>query len=600
MLKTSETRDRGGSHRPAQGNRACGRRDGTTILAALALLACFLVVNLVSTLWLIRTSAAGSALRSGGGMALIGTVSCSLAALLLVANRLLRDQWRRRESEQALSLQDDRWQTTLASIGDGVIVTDDRQRVTYLNPVAEALCGWASSEAAGKPLSEIFPLRDEQTRRPVEDPVARVLSEGAVICLASHTCLVARDGTVRPVNDSAAPIRDALGTIKGVVLVFRDDSERRHQERALIDAARRKDEFLAMLAHELRNPLAAMSSALDVIRLPRSESRREWSRDVMERQVNHLSHLIDDLLDISRFTCDTMQLNIECVDVKPIARRAVESVRYLLDLRKHRFHFSLADAPLAVSADPFRLEQILVNLLTNAIKYTDIGGRVALEVDLDGRDVCFRVTDNGIGITPALLPHIFDMFRQGKRSLARTEGGLGLGLSIVKKLTEAFGGTISAHSGGPGQGSEFELRLPAVALDAAQVRKHTSNPSAAAESGLSVLIIDDNEDLATGLASVLELHGHDVRVSHDGESGFAAAVAVKPDVVLLDIGLPILDGYEVARRLRAAWGDAPARIIAISGYGLEDDRRRSIEAGINHHLTKPIDIRELAELLAAG
>ena len=580
---------------------AMTRRGWFVVGLAFLLVVVWLGLNWLATLWWLDQVALGD--PGGVGRARLGFLGTSAASMIAVAilfAAVLRNNRERKRVEASLSGQMERWRITLESIGDGVIVTDELGRVAYLNTVAQQLCGWPQPEAVGKPLDTVFKIQDERTRAPAENPAARALAEGRVVCMPNHICLTARDGQIRPINDSAAPIRNAAGQIDGVVLVFRDDTEHREHERALVDANRRKDEFLAMLAHELRNPLAAMSAALDLIRFDPTGPPRDWSQEVFGRQVNHLTHLIDDLLDISRLTCDTMPLDLQAVEVAPIVRKALDSVRYLIDERKHRLEFEASDPTLLVFADPTRLEQIVVNLMTNAIEYTDLGGTIRLAITRKGTHACITVTDNGIGIAPELLPHMFDMFRQGKRSLARTEGGLGLGLTIVRKLTEALGGTVEAQSAGQGTGSQFEVRLPLIACDPAPQAGLCASDSNHAPGGLRVLIIDDNADLAVGLAGVLELQGHSVSVAHDGAAGFDAALAGKPDVVLLDIGLPTLDGYEVARRLRAACAGASPRIIAISGYGLDDDRKRSREAGMDHHLTKPLDFQVLTELLSAG
>jgi PAS domain S-box-containing protein len=502
--------------------------------------------------------------------------------------------------QTSMALQLDRWRITLASIGDGVIVTDRTGRVTFMNHMAEKMCGWATREALGRPLPEVFHIQHERTRELAENPVSKVLREGVTVSIPSDLVLMSRQGSVLPIHDSASPIRNRSNSIDGVVLVFHDDTARRHHERELLLASRRKDEFLAMLAHELRNPLAAVRAALDVITFAKNDDQRTWSRDVIERQVEHLTHLIEDLLDVSRIACDTMQLSRQQVDASAVAHRAIESVRHLTENRGHSVSVSIAKSPLIVNVDPVRLEQILVNLLTNANKYTEKGGSIGLTVAPDGDTLRFDVVDNGMGITSDLMPHIFDMFHQGKRSLARTEGGLGLGLPIVRKLTESFGGTVEAFSEGKSLGSRFTVRIP-MAPDPLISSLVTPNADAEPEkSPLRVLIVEDNRDLALGLASTLELQGHRVDVTHDGPSGLDAALTRKPDVVLLDIGLPGLDGYQVARRLRAHGDTKPARIIAISGYGQESDRQRSIEAGMSHHLTKPIDVQLLNRLLVAN
>jgi PAS domain S-box-containing protein len=490
-----------------------------------------------------------------------------------------------------------RWlSAVLTGIGDAVIATNARGRVTFVNPVAGSLTGWEPDEAVGRPLQEVFRVAAEGTRLPVEDPVARVLHDGAVVGPANHVLLVKRDGTERPISDGAAPIRDGAGRIIGAVLVFRDDTERRAYEDQLLDASRRKDEFLAMLAHELRNPLASMRSAVEILEMPGAEDQREWARGVIGRQIEHLAYMLDDLLDVSRITRGLIEVHPQLVDASEVIRRAIEVARPLVDDREHLLEVAGRAGPLWVRADPIRLEQVLVNLLTNAAKYTPVRGRISLSSDRADDQVVLRVRDNGTGIPRETLPRIFDLFTQGDRALDRSEGGLGVGLTIVKRLVELHGGTITARSEGRGEGSEFTVRLPAAE------EQRPAPPMPPVKVGQDekprILIVDDNRPLTFGLSRLLKALGHEVETAHDGPEGIEAARSYRPGVILLDIGLPNLDGYEVARRLRQEEGLGEALIIAISGYGQEEDRRRSREAGMDHHLTKPVDVRTITELIS--
>jgi PAS domain S-box-containing protein len=524
----------------------------------------------------------------------------SFTALLMVASlgvAVVRHLTARQRSERMLRDQLERWRVTLGSIGDGVIVTDGEGRVTFMNPRAESLCGRTRGAAAGRPLAEVFPIVDEHTRQPVEAPVDRVLRDGVVVGLANHTVLIGADGAERPILDSAAPITDDRGQITGVVLVFRDDTERRDRERELVEANRRKDEFLAMLAHELRNPLAAIRSAVETFGMPGDDNDDDtWARGAIVRQVEHLAHLLDDLLDVSRITRGLIEVRKQVIDAVPVINRAIESVRRLIDDRRQRLEVSIAPLPLRLAADPVRLEQVLVNLLTNAARYTPAGGHIRLSADSDGDQIIVRIADDGAGIAPEVLPRIFDLFAQGERALARSEGGLGVGLTIVRKLVELHEGSVSARSEGPGRGSEFIVRLPAVRDRGAATSPTASDPTTR-KRGARILIVDDNRDLARGLARLLRMLGHETEVAHDGPEGIEAARTHRPDVILLDIGLPTIDGYLVARTLRHE-GFRDTLIIAISGYGQDEDRRRSFEAGMNHHLTKPVDIDTISELIA--
>jgi PAS domain S-box-containing protein len=376
---------------------------------------------------------------------------------------------RRKRIEEELREQKEWLGVTLTSIGDAVIATDTEGRIIFMNPVAEALTGWGRGEAGGRSLREVFRILNEESREAVEDPVARCLREGAVVGLANHTVLIARDGTEYAIDDTAAPIRDVNGELRGAVLVFHDVGDRRRLERELHERAerlaendRRKDEFLAMLAHELRNPLASISNAAQLFGKLKDEAGLRWAREVVQRQVKHLARLIDDLLDVSRISRGKIVLRKEPLGLASIIDQAVEAVRPLLDERGHDFSLCLIGAGVRLEADPVRLDQILVNLLTNAAKYTEAGGRIRLEARQVGGEVVITISDTGIGIPADLLPCVFDLFTQGDRSIARSEGGLGIGLTLVRKLAEMHGGSVVAASEGPGKGSEFTVRLPAL------------------------------------------------------------------------------------------------------------------------------------------
>jgi PAS domain S-box-containing protein len=800
-------------------------------------------------------------------------------------------------AEQAERRQREQLRVTLASIGDGVIVTDTRGVVTFLNPVAQQLTGWDPAEAAGQPLERVFRIVNELTRREAENPVTKALREGMIVGLANHTVLIARDGTERPIDDSAAPIRGDDGQVAGVVLVFRDVSEarraldarlrlaaivessddaiishtldgvivswnrgaerlygytaaetvgrplamlappdhvnevphlmgqlrrgeqiehyetvrvrkdgrrldvsltispvkgpegrivgaskiarditqrkraaeaarflagasrllaqiedaastlqkvarlavphfadwcavdmlepdgtlrrvavahvdpekvrlahelhrryppdpqaphgawhilrtgrpemvaeitgamiaeavkdegrldilrrlglksylgvpvrvrgkalgvitlvaaesgRRYDESDLAvaedladrtgvaidnarlyaelrEADRHKDEFLAMLAHELRNPLAPIRNALHVLRRPEAGADvMARAREMAARQVQHMARLLDDLLDVARISRGRIELRKEAVDMASVVQRAAEAVRPLMEDRRHELNLSLPPEPVRVQGDPTRLEQILTNLLNNSAKYTDPGGRIALAVQREGGEVVLRVRDTGIGIAPDMLPKIFDLFVQAERRLDRSQGGVGIGLTLVRKLVELHGGTIRAFSEGPGRGSEFVVRLPALAGD----RATDGGRAARAESAdvplprRRVLVVDDNVDAADSLGMLLRLEGQEVRVAHDGPSALQVAPEFRPEVVFLDIGMPGMDGYEVCRRLRQGPCPKGVLMVALTGWGHEEDRRRSVEAGFDFHLVKPVEPSALHKLLA--
>lgn len=369
--------------------------------------------------------------------------------------------------------------------------------------------------------------------------------------------------------------------------------ELRDQAARLIEADRRKDEFLAMLAHELRNPLASVKNAVRLLRLPDIPVEdSEWCKDVIDRQVNHLARLTDDLLDVSRITRGTIELRRERIDASGVIRSAVDAVRPLIEQRKQELVVSFTPGTLWCEVDPTRLEQSLTNLLTNAAKYTHPQGRIRLTARHERDRVAFSVKDDGMGIPPQRLPEMFELFTQGDLA---TAGGLGIGLTVVKRIAELHGGTVTAASDGPGRGSEFIITLPAILQPnpTGEARPPTEPQSGTCS---KILIIDDNVDTAHALASLLRMLGREVRTAHDGPAGIVAALEFRPHFVLLDIGLPSMDGCEVARHLRSH-GLKDAVIIAVSGYGPEEDRLRSNEAGIDHHLLKPVDYEDLMSLI---
>jgi PAS domain S-box-containing protein len=812
--------------------------------------------------------------------------------LALEAQRAQREEQRHREQLRV----------TLTSIGDAVIVTDTQGRVTFLNPVAQALTGWEPQQAAGQPLERVFPIVNEDTRRPVENPVSKVLRDGITIGLANHTLLIARDGREIPIDDSGAPIRGEDGTVAGVVLVFRDVTEVRravearlhlaaivessedaiiskdlqgiilswnrgaerlygytadevigkplsilappdqpdeqpgllqrlrqgeqiehyetvrvrkdgrrvdvsltispvkdaegrvigaskitrditarkrneaslrflaeasklladlldvpstlqkvaglavphfadwcavdmlepdgslrrlavahvdpakvalvhelhrrsppnppptgggpgwgvwnvlrtgtseflseipdsllaetvHDQQALgilrelglkscigvplivrgttlgaitfvaaeprvkygpddlrvaedlaqraasaienarlyaelKEADRRKDEFLAMLAHELRNPLAPIRTALHLMQMPGADGAAvEHARQITERQVRHMARLVDDLLDVSRIMRGRIELRKEPVELANVIAGAAETTQPVLDAQGQTLMVSVPSEPLWVEADPARLIQVIANLLNNAAKFSQRAGRVWLDAERQGDEAVLRVKDEGAGIAPDLLPHLFDLFVQGDKSLERSRGGLGIGLTVVHKLVEMHGGKVTAHSEGPGRGSELVIRLPLrqEAPRPAQATSQSPGPPGKRASR-RVLVVDDNVDAAQSTAMLVRLWGHDVRVVHTGPEALQAAEEYQPDIVVLDIGLPGINGYEVARRLRQQPRYRQTVLAAVTGYGQEGDRSRSEEAGFDHHLTKPVDPATLQAILAS-
>jgi signal transduction histidine kinase/DNA-binding response OmpR family regulator len=362
-------------------------------------------------------------------------------------------------------------------------------------------------------------------------------------------------------------------------------------------ADRQKNEFLSMLAHELRNPLAPIRNAAEVLRLSGLDQPQvRWAREVIDRQLSHLVRLVDDLLDVSRITRGKIALKPEPTDLAVVVQHAVEASRPVIEQANHRLEVHVPPEPVWVNGDPARMTQVLTNLLNNAAKYTEEGGRVILTLTRQGGEAVVQVRDTGVGIPAEMLGAVFDLFTQVDRSLDRAQGGLGIGLTLVKRLVAKHGGTVEAHSEGPGKGSEFVVRLPLLAGPPPVVPiQSAGRPTVGA--GLRVLLVDDNVDGADSLAALVRLAGHDTRVAHDGPGALAAAADFRPHVVVLDIGLPGLTGYEVARRLRDDPHLAGVSLVAVTGYGRDEDREQARQAGFDHHLVKPVVFAELLGLL---
>ena len=513
---------------------------------------------------------------------------------LEVANQTLRAELAEHERQaEVLRQSEERFRLMVDGVKDYAIMMLDRNgKVTSWNAAACTIYGYTVREAIGSHFSRFYTTEDLARQWPEHElMVAR--AEGRV---EDEGWRVRRDGTLFSANVIISALRGGDDALQGFTKVTRDLTTHRRLE-ALQESARQMNEFLAMLSHELRNPLASMVNALELMRGRPAAAHAELNR-VVERQVAHLARIVDDLLDVSRITRGKIALKRLILDLNAIVAQALEASRPLLETRRHTVELQLADEALPLDADPTRLAQVLLNLISNAAKYTPEGGRIWIGVGRDDNLAVVRVRDNGIGIGAALLPRVFDLFVQGDRALDRTEGGLGIGLTLVRRLVEMHGGSVAAFSAGAGDGSEFVVRLP-LALGQAPEKQPLPMAKQSQRVRRRVLVVDDNRDFANTLAALLETFGHEVRTVYDGRSAVAVAAEYRPEVLLLDIGLPEMNGYEVAREVRQAPGLAQVTLVAFTGYGQEDDRRRVREAGFDFHLVKPVEAVELARLIDA-
>jgi PAS domain S-box-containing protein len=479
----------------------------------------------------------------------------------------------------------------------GVAVVDQNLHYLLANPVYRALArnalltGRRMEEVSAPPIVGIVgPL------------VQRVLDTDKALQVPE--CAVP-DSVDSWWNISLVPLHESGGAVTSVLIVAEDitvrkkaESGLRRSQDALRDADRRKDEFLATLAHELRNPLAPIRTAAQILGSPKLAAQQlQWAHNVIQRQVGHMALLLDDLLDIARITRGKLDIKKERVRLTDVVDSAVEAARPLLDGKHHHFVVSLPAAELLLDADPLRLSQVLSNLLTNSAKYTDPAGLIELSVFVQDSVLCLSVKDDGIGIAPESLNGIFEMFSQVDSASVRTEGGLGIGLALVKGIVDLHGGTVSARSAGAGRGSEFMVRLPLTPANSTTLPVPDPDVPPLI-SGRRVVVADDNKDAADALAMLLELSGHEVRVAHGGRAALSLAQTFRPDVAILDIGMPDLSGYDVAAQLRREpWGGAIV-LIALTGWGRDDDRQRAAAAGFDRHMTKPVNPEKLEAYLA--
>jgi len=492
-------------------------------------------------------------------------------------------------SEQRLSAAERRWRAMFDQAPGFICILQGPAHVfEYVNERYSELIGRRA--VVGKPLREALPEIEEQGFLAILDEVYQTGNPHTGIATPVH--LERGPSELRYLDFVYQAIRDSQGAITGVLACGFDVTERVLAAQALEMSDRRKNEFLAMLAHELRNPLAPIQNAAEFLsRTPPDDPRTPMLIGLIQRQVHHMTRLVDDLLDISRITQGRIELKLEALDLAAVVREAIEPAQHLFDAKKHAFSARLAAESVSVRADRARLVQCISNVLANAAKYTDPGGSISLSVRRLGDMAEVEVTDNGVGISAELLPHVFDVFVQADRSLDRSQGGLGLGLAIAQRLMNLQQGEITAASPGEGRGATFRLRLPAVET------VEEDQPAAVAEPARCqrILIVDDWVDSAESLALLLRLQGHDATTVNSGEEALSALQQHDFDVVLLDIGLPRMDGYEVARRIRAV--PRTLKLIAMTGYGQPQDRQRATASGFDAHLVKPIDMAMLENLL---
>ena len=513
--------------------------------------------------------------------------------------KVTRDLTEKKLDEARRISAEERFRLLVESVQDyALLILDTEGRIATWNAGAERIKGYTASEIVGTHFSRFYPAEDVAAGK-CEYELEMATRDGR---FEDENWRVRKDGSRFWANVVISAIRDRDGVLVGFSKVTRDLTERRRNEEeraarmAAEHASRAKDEFLAMLGHELRNPLAPIVTALQLIQM-RGDSRGAKEYEVIERQVQHMTLLVDDLLDVSRISSGKVELKRSPTDLRDVIAKAVEISGPTLELRGHHLEIGVAAQPFVVDGDRARLTQVFTNLLNNAAKYTPANGHIFLGARREGSRIAVEVRDDGTGIPPDLLPRIFDLFVQGHQKVDRAAGGLGLGLTLVRSLVALHGGEVEAHSEGTGRGSTFIVRLPA--LEGVDVAAPGTMRRAVGAVGASrrILLVDDNEDARMLLADILGAVGHQVRAVGDGPTALAQVVELAPEVAILDIGLPVMDGYELAQKIRAALGDAAPRLIALTGYGQQSDRTRSADAGFDLHLVKPVDVQSLLKTL---
>jgi two-component system CheB/CheR fusion protein len=532
--------------------------------------------------------------------------STALADYRAVANVLpglhlstLRDITARRRAEERLRASEEQFRAMFELAGVGKVQIDPATgRFLRVNRKFCEIIGYSAEEVHGKTFLELTHPDDRESNV----AAARHLMGGETNDYVVDKRYIRKDGQVIWVHVTGTVVRDSAGRAVHALAVVQDITDRRRAEEALREADRRKDDWLAILGHELRNPLSPMRNAIEIVRLCGDSSPEvRQASEILRRQAAHMTQLLEDLLDVSRIGRGKVELRKEIIDIRSAIERAIETSRPLVESQRHILEVKLPSGPLWIDADPIRIAQVFANLLNNAAKYTDQGGRIWLHVERNGERVGVGVRDSGIGISQEFMPCLFEPFTQSSRATHRAQGGLGIGLALVRSLLELHGGSIQAFSPGRGQGSEFVVSLPistGTARDES-VRPNSAHGERAPRRALRILLLDDDRDTLESLALLLKMGRHEVYTSSDGAAALEMASRVRPDVAFLDIGLPGMSGYEVARRLRQLPELTGIVLVALTGYGQEQDRLSSREAGFDYHLVKPVEPRDLCGVLSA-
>jgi len=508
--------------------------------------------------------------------------------------KVTRDLTERKHQEESLRQSEERYRLVSDAVGDYAIISlNGEGRVASWNAGAERIMGYKTAEIAGEAFACFYRPEDAQAGMADAD-----LAAAACGRLEGEGWRVRRDGAQFWAQVSMAPLVDDRGQLFGFALIVRDLTEARRLQ-VLEEAGQRTNEFLAMLAHELRNPLAPIRNALAVVRnQDLGDPILRHCVDTIDRQATHLSRLVDDLVDVSRVTSGKINMQRQAVDLKAVIARAVEASEPFLEARGHRLRLDLAPEPMPLVGDFARLSQVLVNLLDNAAKFTRNGGQIQIGLRREHELAVLSVKDNGIGMTGALRARVFDLFVQGERGLDRAEGGLGIGLPLVRRIVELHGGSVEAASAGPDSGSEFIVRLPLSAPPALRDAEVGCALASGEHDALRIVVVDDNVDSAETMSMLLRIWGHNVVIAHNGTEALRVARKHSPHLVLLDIGLPGMDGFEVARRLRKLGKARRAVLLAVTGYSQPDDRLHALAAGFDDYLVKPVDANELKQHVA--